>query len=85
MLATAYNSLRKKVADTLVTLHNKYNPQDDAAFQIDLSRENLAAIAGVAKESLIRMLSELKDEKLISLEGSKIKILNYNKLEQMFN
>jgi len=69
----------------LVTLHNKYNPQDDAAFQIDLSRENLAAIAGVAKESLIRMLSELKDEKLISLEGSKIKILNYNKLEQMFN
>jgi CRP-like cAMP-binding protein/CheY-like chemotaxis protein len=85
LLAIAYNSLRKKVADTLLTLHKKYNQKNDATFQIDLSRENLAAIAGVAKESLIRMLSELKDENLISLEGSKIKILNYGKLENMYN
>ncbi|MFA6060349.1 MAG: helix-turn-helix domain-containing protein [Taibaiella sp.] len=85
LLAIAYNSLRKKVADTLVTLHKKYNQKDDEAFHVDLSRENLAAIAGAAKESLIRMLSELKDEKLIVLEGSKIKILNYTKLENMYN
>jgi DNA-binding response OmpR family regulator len=85
LLAIAYNSLRKKVADTLVTLHKKYNQKNDENFHIDLSRENLAAIAGVAKESLIRMLSELKDEKLIVLEGSKIKILNYTSLENMYN
>ncbi|WP_118953489.1 response regulator [Taibaiella helva] len=85
LLAIAYNSLRKKVADTLVLLYRKYNTQNDPEFQIDLSRENLASIAGVAKESLIRMLSELKDEKLISLEGSRIRILNFKKLEQMFN
>jgi CRP-like cAMP-binding protein/ActR/RegA family two-component response regulator len=85
LLAIAYNSLRKKVADTLVTLYRKYNQKNDDSFQIDLSRENLAAIAGVAKESLIRMLSELKDENLIVLEGSKIKILNYSKLENMYN
>lgn len=85
LLAIAYNSLRKKVADTLITLCKKYNPKNDTDFQIDLSRENLAAIAGVAKESLIRMLSELKEEKLISLEGSKIRILNYSKLINMFN
>lgn len=85
LLAIAYNSLRKKVADTLITLHRKYNRKDDEPFHIDMSRENLAAIAGVAKESLIRMLSELKDEKLIVLEGSKIKILNYSGLENMYN
>jgi DNA-binding response OmpR family regulator len=85
LLALAYDSLRKKVADTLVTLNRKYNQKNDPSFHIDLSRENLAAIAGVAKESLIRMLSELKDEKLIVLEGSKIKILNYTKLETMYN
>lgn len=67
LLAIAYNSLRKKVADTLVTLYRKYNAAGDAGFRIDLSRENLAAIAGVAKESLIRMLSELKEEQLIQL------------------
>ncbi|MCD2422143.1 response regulator [Niabella pedocola] len=85
LLAVAYNSLRKKVADTLVTLNRKYNKDQDEGFHIDLSRENLAAIAGVAKESLIRMLSELKDEHLINLEGRKIRILNYAKLEDMFN
>jgi CRP-like cAMP-binding protein/CheY-like chemotaxis protein len=85
LLAIAYNSLRKKVADTLVTLYKKYNPGNEPDFRIDLSRENLAAIAGVAKESLIRMLSELKDEKLIGLEGSKIRIVDYAKLEKMYN
>ncbi len=85
LLAIAYNSLRKKVADTLVTLYRKYNASEAADYTIDLSRENLAAIAGVAKESLIRMLGELKDEHLISMEGSKIKILKLQELEQMYN
>ncbi|ANI89831.1 transcriptional regulator [Arachidicoccus ginsenosidimutans] len=85
LLSTAYNSLRKKVADTLVTLYKKYNTTNSADFCIDLSRENLAAIAGVAKESLIRTLSDFKDEKLISLQGSRIQILSLSKLENMFN
>lgn len=85
LLAIAYNSLRKKVADTLVTLYRKYNQEQLDTFQIDLSRENLAAIAGVAKESLIRMLGELKEEQLISLDGSRIRILNYTRLEKMYN
>jgi DNA-binding response OmpR family regulator len=85
LLAIAYNSLRKKVADTLVTLYKKYNASLSESFYIDLSRENLAAIAGVAKESLIRMLSELKDEQLIAMEGTRIKILSFSKLERMYN
>ncbi len=85
LLAIAYNSLRKKVADTLITLYKKYNAQNVADFQIDLSRENLAAIAGVAKESLIRMLGELQEEQLISLDRARIRILDYAKLERMFN
>jgi DNA-binding response OmpR family regulator len=85
LIATAYNSLRKKVADTLAILYRKYNAKEAHDYTIDLSRENLAAIAGVAKESLIRMLGELKDEQLIDVEGSKIKILKLQELEQMYN
>jgi CRP-like cAMP-binding protein len=85
LLSIAYNSLRKKVADTLVTLYKKYNPAKETLFTIDLSRENLAAIAGVAKESLIRTLSEFKDESMISIQGSQIQVLNYHKLENLFN
>ena len=85
LLSIAYNSLRKKVADALVVLYKKYNPDQKESFQIDLTRENLASIAGVATESLIRTLSDFKNENLIALEGRKISILNYGKLERMFN
>lgn len=85
LLAIAYNSLRKKVADTLVALYKKFNNTSAEDYTIDLSRENLAAIAGVAKESLIRMLGEMKEEHLIALEGSRIKILQLKELEEMYN
>lgn len=85
LLNMAYNSLRKKVADSLVTLYKKYNPEKKENFQIDLTRENLASIAGVATESLIRTLSDFKNEKLVNMEGRKINILNFGKLERMFN
>lgn len=85
LLAIAYNSLRKKVADTLVTLCRKYNAEKREDYTIDLSRENLASIAGVAKESLIRTLSDFKDENLITIQGGQIQILNYGKLKNMYN
>lgn len=85
LLAIAYDSLRKKVAGTLIILYNKYNATQTDNFFIDLSRENLAAMSGVATESLIRMLSQLKDEQLIMIEGSRIKVLNYLKLQHMYN
>ncbi len=86
MINIAYNSLRKKVAETLVFLFAKYNGDcDDKPSFIDLSRENLAAIAGVAKESLARTLSEFKSESLISLVNNHIKILDLKKLEKMNN
>lgn len=85
LLAIAYNSLRKKVADTLVTLCRKYNAEKRRDYTIDLSRENLASIAGVAKESLIRTLSDFKDENLITIQAGQIQILNLGKLENMYN
>ena len=79
LLKMAYNSLRKKVADTLITLHKKYNTE------IDISRENLAAIAGTATESMIRTLGDFKSEKLIDIKDGSIVILNEKKLETLLN
>lgn len=84
LLNIAYNSLRKRVANTLLKLMNKYK-EDGKEFSIQISREDLANIAGTATESLIRTLSDFKSEKLISIQGSKITILNEKKLDAMFN
>jgi CheY-like chemotaxis protein len=85
LLDIAYNSLRKRVANALITLLNKYRKNDVDVFSIQLSREDLANIAGTATESLIRTLSDFKSEKLIDISGSKISILNEKKLAVIFN
>jgi CRP-like cAMP-binding protein/CheY-like chemotaxis protein len=85
LLSLAYNSLRKKVADALVTLKNKYQDPSKDGFSIDISRENLANIAGTATESLIRTLSDFKSEKLIDIKDGQISITNNKKLEGMLN
>lgn len=79
LLGLAYNSLRKKVADALITIYNKYS-NGNTAFVIDMTRENLANIAGTAKESMIRTLSDFKDELLIDIIHGDILIKNHKKL-----
>jgi len=79
LLGLAYNSLRKKVAEALMVLHKKYKAP------IDISRENLATIAGTATESLIRTLSDFKSEKLVDIKDGAIVILNEKKLGNMLN
>jgi CRP-like cAMP-binding protein len=83
LLHLAYNSLRRKVADALLSLQAKYKM--DSTPSINLSRENLAAVAGTAPESLIRTLTDFKSEGLIDMEDGKIRILNYHKLSNLAN
>ena len=85
LLGIAYNSLRKKVADALLALDKKYNVQNSDTFSIDISRDNLAAVAGVAKESLIRTLGDFRDEKLISIRDGEIVLLERKRLKGMLN
>ena len=85
LLGLAYNSLRKRVADALLTLQKKYHKAGSEQFSIHISREDLANIAGTATESLIRTLSDFRSEKLIDIRDGNIIILNEKKLSLMLN
>ena len=85
LLGLAYNSLRKKVAEALLLLKKKCHANKEDEFVIDISRENLATIAGTATESFIRTLSDFRDEKLIEIKEGNIKILNEAKLMHLLN
>ena len=85
LLGLAYNSLRKRVADALLTLQAKYKKESQVKFSIHISREDLANIAGTATESLIRTLSDFKSENLIEIKDGNIIITNEKKLENMLN
>ena len=85
LISLAYNSLRKRVADAILTLQEKYKEEGSSDFVIYLSREDLAHIAGTTTESLIRTLADFKAEKLIEAEVGYIKIINEQKLRQLIN
>ena len=80
LLAMAYSSIRRRVADTLLRLHEQAGDAADAA--IYLSRDDMAAVVGTASESLIRTLSEFKQDGLIELTPKNIRVLQPEKLRR---
>jgi CRP-like cAMP-binding protein/CheY-like chemotaxis protein len=85
LIKLAYNSVRKRVAEALVKLSDKYKKNDESKFSMSVSREDLANIVGTATETVIRTLSDFKDENYIEVSGGTITILNYNKLANLKN
>jgi CRP/FNR family transcriptional regulator, polysaccharide utilization system transcription regulator len=85
LLKLAYNSVRKRVAEALIMLEKRYKKEADATFKMAISRDDLAGIVGTSTETVIRTLSDFKDEKLIEIQGSNITILNSPKLAGMRN
>ena len=81
----AQKTVRERLAEIIVHLKNEFGIDKDNTLQISLTREELANIVGTATESVIRLLSEFKTDKLIEIEGRKIKILNYNALVKVAN
>ena len=79
----AYSSVRKRVAEALVLLQSRYDNEKGKNFSISISREDLANIVGTATESLIRTLSDFKEEKLLEVKGSNITIINLEKLKKL--
>lgn len=85
LIDLAYNSVRKRVADALVRLQNRYKEENENNFTISILRDDLASMVGTAKETVIRTLSDFKDEGIIEIKGSKITILEEKKLANMLN
>lgn len=81
MVQMAYKPVRERLAEALLLLQKTYQQQEgDDNFTISISREDLASIVGTAKETTIRLLSDFKDEQVISTKGSSITILDHEKL-----
>jgi len=72
----AQKTVRERLAEILIHLKNDFGLDENNILQISLTREELANIVGTATESVIRLLSEFKQDQLIELNGRKIRILD---------
>jgi len=81
----AQKTVRERLAEVLIKLKDNFGLDDNNELQISLTREEMANIVGTATESVIRLLSEFKQDRLIDLKGRKIRLLDIKKLEKISN
>ncbi|HMQ06828.1 MAG TPA: response regulator [Saprospiraceae bacterium] len=78
LLELAYSSVRKKVANALLLLCQK-----EKSNSFSILREDLAGIAGTAKETVIRTVSDFKAEGILDIVDNQIMIVDKKALERM--
>ncbi|MCB0795421.1 MAG: response regulator [Flavobacteriales bacterium] len=83
LLEMAYASVRQRVAQALLRLHERFGGGSEDSLGVRISREDLATIVGTATESLIRTLTDLKHEGLIEVQGRDIRLRDVKALARL--
>ena len=78
LIHLAYDSVRKKTAESILILNSKSENN-----KVEISRYDLASLIGIAKETLIRALAEFKEEGIIETDRNSIKIIDVIKLKNI--
>ncbi len=79
----AQKTVRQRLAETIIYIHENFGTNPDGTLSVLLSREDFANIVGTAVESAIRVLSQFKKEGLIVTIGKRIKINNIEGLKRV--
>ena len=76
--------IRGRLAEMLITLKERYGIEKDGyTLSIYLSREELANMSNMTTSNAIRTLSAFASEKIIAIDGRKIKIINEEELKKI--
>jgi CRP-like cAMP-binding protein len=83
----AQKSVRERLALQLIILREKYkiNFSPGMSVEINMSREDLASLVGTARENVVRLLTEFKEDKIVATKGRKIIVHDVNKLISIAN
>ncbi|HPD63887.1 MAG TPA: Crp/Fnr family transcriptional regulator [Bacteroidia bacterium] len=80
-IALTQKQMQGRIADALIYLSKEI--YQTTKFTMDISRQDLADLTAMSKESAIRILKEFKDGQIISLHGNDIEILKPDKLNMI--
>ena len=76
--------IRGRLAESLLFLKDTYGLEEDqSTLSIYLSREDLANLSNMTTSNAIRTLSNFATEKLITIDGRKIKIIDEERLKKI--
>jgi len=73
-------NIRGRVADSLLYLSDLYNSD---SFQMLLTRKELGELSAISEENTVRLLTELKKEGIINIDGKQINIMDRRLLQKI--
>ena len=72
------------MAESLLFLKDSYGLEEDGAtISIYLSREDLANLSNMTSSNAIRTLSSFASERIIAMDGRKIKLIDEDQLRKI--
>lgn len=75
--------IRGRLAEALILLRDNYGYEEDCStLNIYMAREDLANLSNMTTSNAIRTLSDFSNEKLITVDGRRIQILNESLLRK---
>ena len=85
LMEASYEGSLERLARLLLMMGRRYGRETEKGLDIgiQLSRQELAELAGISTETAIRVLARMKERGLIALEGSKIYILDREGLSEL--
>lgn len=84
MVNLTQKHIRGRLAEALLFLKDSYGVEEDGhTLSIYLSREDMASLSNMTTSNAIRTLSAFANEKLIAIDGKKIKIIEEEKLHKV--
>ena len=76
--------IRGRLAESLLFLRDSYGLEEDGCtLSIYLSREDLANLSNMTTSNAIRTLSAFASERLVAIDGKKVKLINEAELEKI--
>jgi CRP-like cAMP-binding protein len=86
--AMSQKNARERLAELFLTFIKNYGIEEsDGRIRLDikLNRDEIAAMVGTAHETIIRLISEFKEEKILEQEGKIVFIIDEKKLLEFAN
>ncbi|GBU08472.1 Crp/Fnr family transcriptional regulator [Bacteroidales bacterium] len=74
---------RGRLAESLVFLIDSYGLEEDKSINIYMAREDLANLSNMTSSNAIRTLGHFADERIVSLDGRKIKVINEDMIRKI--
>ena len=81
VISLTQKQMHGRIADVLFYLSEKIYAKNP--FEMSISRQDIADLSGMSKESAIRILKEFKEEGILTVQGNTIDILNPKQLRQI--